>query len=277
MKCRWSHGPRVAPLTLSEQISTDDPGAPVSISQIEIPIAPGVDLASPSSKGVVVAWSPKGDRIALADEKRMISVYSISKAGVTLLLPNAIEAFADVAPLRAAMNNPIEVKELSFDESGDLLLVKDEKGTNPLFEIWTVNSTGAKRLDRASAKFRAWIPKCSILLDIPVGDGTPVISNAPFREGRALPIKNPGAPRFSTDGPALLVIESNRNYQVLDLETGYPVTPPFGWWYGPITARLWHLVPGSSPASRTSPNWRSGICGPNSAAGTLDPPQPLCW
>jgi hypothetical protein len=25
---------------------------------------------------------------------------------------------------------------------------------------------------------------------------------------------------------------------VLDLETGYPVTPPFSWWLGPITARL---------------------------------------
>jgi WD40 repeat protein len=222
----------------------DDPGAPVSISQIEIPIAPGVDLAGPSSKGVVVAWSPKGDRIALADEKRMISVYSISKAGVTLLLPNAIEAFADVAPLRAAMNNAIEVKGLSFDESGDLLLVKDEKGIYPLFEIWTVNSTGAKRLDRAPAKFRAWIPKRSVLLDIPIGDGPPVISNAQnFRKGRELPIKDPAAPRFSTDGPAALFIQSKRNYQALDLETGYPVTPPFGWWYGPITARL-ALSPG---------------------------------
>ena len=190
----------------------DDPGAPVSISQIQIPIARGVDLAGPTSKGVVVAWSPKGDRIALADEKRMISVYSISKAGVTLLLPNAIEAFADVAPLRAAMNNAIEVKGLSFDESGGLLLVKDEKGMYPLFEIWTVNSTGAKRLDRAPAKFRAWMPKRSVLLDIPIGDGPPVISNPQnFKKGRELPIIDPAAPRFSTDGPAALFIQSKRN------------------------------------------------------------------
>ena len=251
----------------------DDPGAPVSISQIEIPIAPGVDLASPSSKGVVVAWSPKGDRIALADEKRMISVYSISKAGVTLLLPNAIEAFADVAPLRAAMNNPIEVKELSFDESGDLLLVKDEKGINPLFEIWTVNSTGAKRLDRASAKFRAWIPKRSVLLDIPIGDGTPVISNAPFRKGRALPIKDPGAPRFSTDGPAALFIQSKRNYQVLDLETGYPVTPPFGWWYGPITARL-ALSPGLIASVENKSELAFWDLRPEQRRWHADPPQP---
>jgi Novel STAND NTPase 1/YARHG domain len=251
----------------------DDPGAPVSISQIEIPIAPGVDLASPSSKGVV-AWSPKGDRIALADEKRMISVYSISKAGVTLLLPNAIEAFADVAPLRAAMNNPIEVKELSFDESGDLLLVKDEKGINPLFEIWTVNSTGAKRLDRAPAKFRAWIPKRSVLLDIPIGDGTPVISNAPFRKGgRALPIKDPGAPRFSSDGPAALFIQSKRNYQVADLETGYPVTPPFGWWLGPITARL-ALSPGLIASVENKSELTFWDLRPEQRRWHADPPQP---
>ena len=25
---------------------------------------------------------------------------------------------------------------------------------------------------------------------------------------------------------------------MLDLETGYPITPPFGWWFDPITARL---------------------------------------
>ena len=251
----------------------DDPGAPVSISQIEIPIAPGVDVASPSSKGIVVAWSPKGDRIALADEKRMISVYSISKAGVTLLLPNAIEAFADVAPLRAAMNNPIEVKKLSFDESGDLLLVKDEKGINPLFEIWTVNSTGAKRLDRASAKFRAWIPKRSVLLDIPIGDGTPVISNVPFRKGRALAIKDPGAPRFSTDGPAALFIQSKRNYQVLDLETGYPVTPPFGWWYGPITARL-ALSPGLIASVENKSELAFWDLRPEQRRWHADPPQP---
>jgi WD40 repeat protein len=251
----------------------DDPGAPVSISQIEIPIAPGVDVASPSSKGVVVAWSPKGDRIALADEKRMISVYSISKAGVTLLLPNAIEAFADVAPLRAAMNNPIEVKGLSFDESGDLLLVKDEKGINPLFEIWTVNSTGAKRLDRASAKFRAWIPKRSVLLDIPIGDGPPVISNGPFRKGRALAIKDPGAPRFSTDGPAALFIQSKRNYQVLDLETGYPITPPFGWWLGPITARL-ALSPGLIASVENKSELAFWDLRPEQRRWHADPPQP---
>ena len=182
----------------------DDPGAPVSISQIEIPIAPGVDLADPSSKGVVVAWSPKGDRIALADEKRMISVYSISKAGVTLLLPNAIEAFADVAPLQAAMNNPIEVKGLSFDESGDLLLVKDEKGINPLFEIWTVNSTGAKRLDRAEVEFRAGRPDRLAA----IGDGPPVISNAKFQEGRSCQSKT----RAHRDSPRMvpLLCLSNR-------------------------------------------------------------------
>ncbi len=47
-----------------------------------------------------------------------------------------------------------------------------------------------------------------------------------LKNGRHLPINDLSLPRFSADGPEVLFIQSTRNYQVLNLETGYPVTPP---------------------------------------------------
>ena len=251
----------------------DDPGVPPSIIPMELPKDPGVEPTGLHLNGGVVAWSPNGDRIALADEKRMISVYSISKTGATLLLPKAFEAFADVAALRAATKTAIEVKELSFDASGKFLLVKDEKGLNPLFEIWAVDSTGAERRDRATAKFRAWIPNRSLLLHMPLGDGPAVILKAPFQKGRDLPIKDPSQPQFRADGPEVLFVQSKRNYQVLNLETGYPVTPPFGWWTGPITARV-SLYPTLTASLENKTHLAFWDLRPKQPRWRADPPQP---
>jgi energy-coupling factor transporter ATP-binding protein EcfA2 len=248
-------------------------GGPPRVIPTTSPSNPSL-VAATLSDGRVVAWSPKGDRIALADDKLMITVYSISKADDTPVPPKAFEAFADIAPLRAARSIRIQVNELSFNASGDLLLVRDNNGAKPIFEIWDVNSPTPQRKDWSQAEFRAWLPNRSLLVEGPVGDGPAVILNASFKNGRHLPINDISLPRFSADGPEVLFIQSTRNYQVLNLETGYPVTPPFGWWSSrQITARL-SLRPGLIASVENISDLAFWDLRPEQRRWHADPPQP---
>jgi Novel STAND NTPase 1/YARHG domain len=248
-------------------------GGPPRVIPTTSPSNPSI-VAATLSDGRVVAWSPKGDRIALADDKLMITVYSISKPDDTPVPPKAFEAFADIAPLRAARSIRIQVNELSFNASGDLLLVRDNNGAKPIFEIWDVNSPTPERKDWSQAEFRAWLPDRSLLVERPVGDGPAVILNASFKNGRHLPINDLSLPRFSADGPEVLFIQSTRNYQVLNLETGYPVTPPFGWWSSrQITARL-SLRPGLIASVENISDLAFWDLRPEQRCWHADPPQP---
>lgn len=248
-------------------------GGPPRVIPTTSPSNPSL-VAATLSDGRVVAWSPKGDRIALADDKLMITVYSISKPDDSPVPPKAFEAFADIAPLRAARSIRIQVNELSFNASGDLLLVRDNNGAKPIFEIWDVNSPTPERKDWSQAEFRAWLPNRSLLVERPVGDGSAVILNASFKNGRQLPINDLSLPRLSADDPEVLFIQSTRNYQVLNLETGYPVTPPFGWWSSrQITARL-SLRPGLIASVENISDLAFWDLRPEQRRWHADPPQP---
>jgi hypothetical protein len=248
-------------------------GGPPRVIPTTSPSNPNL-VAATLSDGRVVAWSPKGDRIALADDKLMITVYSISKPDDTPVPQKAFEAFADIAPLRAARGIRIQVNELSFNASGDLLLVRDNNGAKPIFEIWDVDSPTPERKDWSQAEFRAWLPNRSLLVEGPVGDGPAVILNASFKNGRYLPINDLSLPRSSADGPEALFIQSTRNYQVLNLETGYPVTPPFGWWTSrQITARL-SLRPGLIASAENISVLAFWDLRPEQRRWHADPPQP---
>jgi WD40 repeat protein len=246
------------------------------IVQTTIPDDHGLELAGAPLTGGIVAWSPKGDRVALADAERMINVYAISKTAGIGPQPKAIEAFKAVAPIRAASEppTPTAVNGLSFDVSGDLLLVKDTNGNKPLFEVWKASPTGWVSKARAQAEFRAWIPNRSLLLERPVGDGPAVILDADLKNGRPLPIKDPSKPQFSADGSEVLFIQSKRNYQVLNPETGYPISCPFRWWQGPVTARL-SLFRGLIASAENRYELTLWDLRPEQRRWYADPPQPL--
>jgi WD40 repeat protein len=246
------------------------------IVQTTIPDDHGLELAGAPLTGGIVAWSPKGDRVALADAERMIHVYAISKTAAIGPQPKAIEAFKAEALIRVANDppTPTAVNDLSFDVSGDLLLVKDANGNKPLFEVWEASPTGWIFRGHAQAEFRAWIPNRSLLLERPVGNGPAVVLDADLKNGHPLPIKDPSKPQFSADGSAVLFLHSKQKYQVLNPETGYPISCPFGWWQGPVTARL--SLSRSLIASAENRNeltlWDLR---PEQLRWYADPPQPL--